>query len=198
MATDVNSPQAAPPPPPPPAPKVSVAKQAAKDIAAVKTGFDPLRPFRYVGKFIGGTVRDGLNGMAGGGQFGLKFGGGIGVIAAIAMGAIGPLLICAAIGFAMGAAGGTTYGLITGGTRAVARQRRGEIYAEDLVEREKIQKAAPSSGRDYRQAYQAQQRRANYINQQVLEREAEVRRDTQTYWQDREANRAHHSRGIWG
>lgn len=167
------------------APKPSVAAKAEQEIAAVKTGHDPLRPFRYARAFIGGTLQDGLDGMARYGRKGLWVGMGLGAIAAVALSSlIVPLTIGTLGGLALGMLGGGAKGFITGGYKSVARMHRGEIYAEDLVQRKKIQTIAPPSRTDYRAAYNARQNRNAYVTQQVLERVNENTSDFNTYWRN--------------
>ena len=180
---------APPPPPPPPAPVKSVAVEANKNIAAVKTGKDPLRPLKYARKFVDGTIVDGLDGMAKYGRKGLWVGIGLGIIAAIATGGLVPLFACAIGGFALGAGGGTLKGVLTGGMNAVGREHRAHLYADDLVQRKKIQNHAAPNPHDYRTAYRNQQLSNSYNTQQLLVRDRESTHDFNTYWQDREAGR---------
>ena len=181
MATTATAPKKKPEP--------SVTARANDALAAAKTGPEPLKPIRYTLTFLGGSLKDGLNDMAGYGRKGLWVGLGLGMIAAVAMSALLPVMIGAAIGFALGAVGGGTYGLATGGFKAVGRVHRGEIYAEDLIKRKKVQEVRPDSRADYRAAYNEQQRRNSYITQQVLERNNEFREDFNerqrgdNYWQ---------------
>lgn len=210
MAENQTSAPPPPPPPPPPAPKVNVAKQAAKEIESIKTGFDPLRPVRYTYNFVSGTFGDMFDGMAKWGARGLKWGALAGVVAGIALGpagilatgVLGSMLVGAAtIGAPLmlaGILGGGTYGALTGGMRAVNRQRRGELYAEDLVERENTRKVAPPNRTDYREAARARKERSDRFTVQALERQAEIAKDDKTYWQDQVSNGRHQSRGIWG
>ena len=189
MATPVTEP--APLPPPPPAPPVSVAAEANKSLAAVKTGKDLLRPLRMARKFVEGTLVEGLNGMATYGRKGLMVGIGIGIIAAIAASALWPLFGLALTGFALGAGGGTLKGVLTGGMHAVGRDYRAHKYAEDLVQRKSMQDKAPANTYDYRAAYREQQLDQSFRNQQLQTRNNENTRDFNTYWQDREGDRRH-------
>ncbi len=209
MADDKPAPNPAPPkpPPPPPEPKVipsakaqkpgeNIAQRAANDIAAVKTKNDHLRPFRYVYHFITGSLRDGLNGTARWGSTGLKLGTALGVVVAIALSALAPIMIGAAAGFIGGAVLGGAKGFITGGMSAVAKQRRTEVYAEDLVVRKQVREKAPVNKADYRDSYNAQARRNAILTQQVLERDLEATRDFNTYWRDQVSNQPASSRGV--
>lgn len=202
------------PPAPPPAPKQTVAEKARAETAKGKAGFDPMRPFRYGKAFIGGTILDGLNGMANWGRRGLKWGLGGGVLAAIGLPALNlslglsgtaaaigselfgiaavtapallPVVMCVAVGFLACAALGTAHGLLTGGMRALNREHRRDKYAEDLVQRRTIRDKAPSSRADYRAQLRAREARSDFMTAYSLEREAEARRDASTYWSDRE------------
>ena len=168
-----------------PKPEPSVTAKAAKDLAAAKTGHEPLKPLRYAFTFLGGAMTDGLNGMSRYGRKGLLVGGGLGLIAAVALSSLLiPLAVGAGGGFLLGAIGGGAQGLITGGFKAVGRVHRGEVYAEDLIQRKKVQDTALPNRSDYRAAYNAQQRRNAFISQQVQERNNENTRDFNTYWQD--------------
>ncbi len=194
MATPETAPK---PAPKPPEPAPDHAARGREHIASIKAGFDPLRPLRYASLFINGTMNDGLNGIAQWGRKGAKYGLWVGVVAAIALQGVAPLLLCAGGLFAAGALVGGAHGFATGGVRAVARQRRGEIYADDLVVREKQQKAAPASRTDFRRRYQEQQREAHqYDTLQYLTRRDEWQQDNKTYWQDREANHASGRGGL--
>lgn len=176
-------------PAPAPKPVIDHAAQGRADVASMKTGHDPLRPFRYAGIFISGTIAHGLNDLARWANKGFKIGLGIGIVAAIATQALPILFTMTAIGFATGSVLGATRGLLTGGIHEVRRQRRGELYAEDLVSRAKIQKAAPHNKSDYRANYERDQAYQARQNLQLLTREQERDRDTKTYWQDRETHR---------
>lgn len=173
------------------APAPSVAAQAHKNIAAVKTGPDPFRPIRLSAKFISGTVIEGLNGMARYGRKGLAVGIGLGIVAAIATGGLSVLFEVTLAGLAIGMAAGGLKGALSGGFEAVGRDRRAKLYAEDLVQRKKIQDTAAPNLHDYRAAYREQQMQNSYRTQQLLERVGENTRDFNTYWQDREASRGH-------
>lgn len=172
------------------APTTNVTARASQELAAAKTGHEPLKPFRYMATFIGGSLKDGLNDMAHYGRKGLWVGLGLGIICAIAMSSLPFALGGALIGFGTGALGGAGYGVLTGGFKAVGRVHRGEVYAEDLIQRKQVQGRAPISRADYRAAYADQRRRDGIITEQALERRDEVRDDfTQSrndhYWQDR-------------
>lgn len=194
MATEVTPPLPAPPSPSEPPP--SVTQKANKELAAVKTGNDPLRPVRYTWKFVSGTIGQGLNDMAYYGRKGSLVGLGLGIIVGIATGGIGPVIACAVGGLLLGAAGGAAKGAITGGMNAVGREYRGQKYAEDLVQRKKVQSHAKINKADYRDAYRQQQLKNSYTTQQVLERTQENTRDYGTYWQDRENNRQSQNGGL--
>ena len=210
----VTKPPAGPPPkpkpepvytPPPAPPKPSMVEQARANIAAAKAshGFSITRPFRYTAAFVKGTITDGLNGIANWGQKGLKYGlvGGFiaGFLAPVG-GGFAAVVGIAGVMFLGGAAIGGTVGLLTGGMKAVGRVHRGEKYAEDLVDRSKIQARAPENRADYRSAYQdrnARNIRGGIFTQQVLDREREMTRDENTYWQDREQRNPNgHGRGL--
>lgn len=179
-----------------PMPEPSVTAKASKELAAAKTGHEPFKPIRYAYTFLGGAMTDGLNGMARYGRKGLLVGGGLGLIAAIPLASlVWPLAMGAGVGFLLGAVGGATIGLVTGGFKAVGRVHRGELYAEDLIQRKKVQDAAPPNRSDYRAAYNAQQQRNAFITQQVLERNNENTRDFNTYWQDLVSGGSHADRG---
>lgn len=185
------------PAPPPPKPAVNQAAQGNAELAQMKTGPDPLRPVRYTGIFIRGTISHGLNDLARWAHKGTKIGLGLGIVAAIATQALPILFTLAVAGFLTGALLGGTHGLATGGIQEVRRQRRGELYAEDLVSRANIQKSAPNNKADYRAQYHAQQAANARANLQILTREREWAEDNKTYWQDREAHRGNgHSRGF--
>lgn len=177
-------------------PEPSITARAAKELAAAKTGHDPLKPVRYTWTFLGGSLKDGLNDMAHYGRKGLWVGAGLGMVAAIALSSLVVPLVAGALGgFLIGALGGGSYGLATGGFKAVGRVHRGEKYAEDLIQRKKVQEMQPDSRADYRAAYNEQQRRNSYITQQVLERNNENTRDFNTYWQDYVNGSANADRG---
>ena len=179
-----------------PSPAPSVVDKASQELAAAKTGHDPLKPIRYTRTFLGGALTDGLNGIAHYGRKGLWVGIGMGLIAAVAMQAlIVPLMVGALGGFLLGAVGGGAKGALTGGFKAVGRMHRGEVYAEDLIQRKKVQTIAPTSRADYRTAYAHQRQRNDYISQQVLERNNENTRDFNTYWQDVVSGAPHPGQG---
>ena len=163
--------------------------EANKNLAAVKTGFDPLRPLKVGRKFVDGTIVEGLNGMATYGRKGLWVGIGLGILAAIATGGLAPLFMCAMGGFAVGAGGGTLKGVLTGGINAVGRDHRAKVYADDLVQRKNVQNQAAPNPHDYRKAYHDQQQSNSYLIGQNLVRTREATQDFNTYWQDREAGR---------
>jgi hypothetical protein len=177
----------------PAAPQPSVAAKAAESIAAAKTGHDPLRAIRYTQAFVGGTVRDGLNGFTRWGNTGMKWGAALGLLVGVA--AIGIATLPGLLAVAAGAVGGYVVsgavgglrGTVTGGMRSVNRIRRGELYAEDLLERDAMQRNAPHNHADYRR-YRRQPENFNYSQIQILQRENEAKRDSNTYWQDREHN----------
>lgn len=204
----MTAPATAPKPAPAPKPaaaKPSVAAEAAKNIASAKTGTDPMRPLRYGRAFITGTIGDGLDGMANWGRRGLKWGAIAGIVTPLAVsvmpalvtlpgvlgaaaafaagGFIAPVIGFAAVAFAAGVVLGAAHGLATGGMRAMNREIRRDTYAEDLVQRAKVQKAAPAPTVDYRQAYYASQQRKGLIAQQLMAREDEKAADDKTYWQ---------------
>lgn len=182
----------------------NVAAKAAQDVATAKTGRDPMKPVRYTAIFVKGAVKDGLNEMAHYGRRGLWVGMGLGVIAAVALSSLMmPIVLGTAIGFGAGALGGGTYGFVTGGFKAVGRTHRGEKYAEDLIQRKKIQTTVPDSRADYRAAYGTQRQRDAIITQQVQERRNEFVEDFNernrgdNYWQDLVSSRSHdHGRGF--
>lgn len=184
---------AARPAPPPPVPEPSVAEKARTSIAQAKVGEEHVtRPFHYAMAFVGGTIKGGLDGLARWGRFGLKWGGITGLVVGVATGALAagtmiPILVTFG-GGALLASGalGAVHGLATGGMRAYGRERRRDLYADDLIVRDKIQKTAPVNRSDYRAALRSNQRSQGVIAQQVMEREAERRQDENTYWQDRE------------
>lgn len=179
-----------------PSPQPNVAAKAAQEVASAKTGRDPLKPVRYTATFMKGALTDGLNDMAHYGRKGLWVGMGLGVICAIAMASLPLALGGALIGLGAGALGGGAYGLATGGFKAVGRVHRGEKYAEDLIQRKKIQTTVPDSRADYRAAYSNQRQRDAFIAQQVLERRNEFIEDfnernrSDNYWQDLVSNRS--------
>ncbi|MFZ4540992.1 MAG: hypothetical protein ACOYNL_04165 [Rickettsiales bacterium] len=183
MDTPVPAPQ------PTPSPQPSVVAQAAHSIASVKTKHDYLRPLRYVKNFIGGTLTDGLDDMSVLGRLGFKSGIVAGVIYGIMVAATGwgiaAVMVGAAAGLAAGAAAGGAYGFVTGGYRAVMRQHRGEVYAEDLVKRKTIQESAPPNRADYRSVHNRYQRYQDEKARQFRERANENAMDYKTYWQDR-------------
>lgn len=180
MATQVNTP--APPP------RQSVVERSNAAIAAITPAHrDFFRPFRRLATFVNGTATEALFGMVDGSRKGKWVGVGLGLIVGIATpigliaGGFGGLLI----GMAAGAALQGGYGLLTGGYRWMGRQMRGERYADDLVERGKVQSAAQGNRRDYREY--VRQRRAAYdsVNTaMILERQNEFTRDYNTYWRD--------------
>lgn len=179
-----------------PSPQPNVAAKAAQEVASAKTGRDPLKPVRYTATFLKGAVTEGLNDMARYGRKGLWVGMGLGVICAIAMASLPLALGGALIGLGGGALGGGAYGFATGGFKAMGRMYRGEKYAEDLIQRKKIQTRDPDSRADYRTAYSNQRQRDAFIAQQVLERRNEFIEDfnernrSDNYWQDLVSNRS--------
>ena len=186
-----------------PAPTPNVAAKAAQEVAAAKTGHDPMKPARYAATFIKGALKDGLNDMAHYGRKGLWVGLGLGIICAIAMTSLPFAVGGALIGLGGGALGGGAYGFATGGFKAVGRTHRGEKYAEDLIQRKKIQTNVPNSRADYRAAYGTQRQRDAIITQQVQERRNEFIEDFNernrgdNYWQDLVSSRSSdHGRGF--
>ena len=196
---------------PAPTPTPSITEQANAELAAAKTGHDPLKPLRYAVTFVGGTLRDGINGMGKWGRTGLKYGAALGILTAIGApwllgGAVATVTVVALGGFALGMLGGGTYGLANGGMRAVNRMNRAEKYAEDLIVRDKQQRSAPINRADYRHYTAARRIEAFETQRQFLERQKEIERDARTYsahppqttWQDRiaESRNHHHDIGI--
>ena len=180
-----------PTPAPKPEPPKNLAKEAEATIDKVKTGFDPLRPLRYANAFIRGTINDGFNNFAQYGRKGGKLGLIAGIVTGIALGSIGPVIAVAAAGFlATGALGGAK-GFLTGGMRAVNRERRAVLYAEDLIDRSHTRAASPPNKHDYRAAYHAHQAHNDRVTQQVLVREAERAQDDKMYWQEHVSSRGH-------
>lgn len=186
-----------------PSPPPNVAAKAAQEVAAAKTGRDPMKPLRYTATFLKGAVTEGLNDMARYGRKGLWVGMGLGVICAIAMASLPFAVGGALIGLGGGALGGGAYGFATGGFKAMGRMYRGEKYAEDLIQRKKIQTTVPDSRADYRTAYSNQRQRDAFIAQQVQERRNEFIEDFNernrgdNYWQDLVSNRSSdHGRGY--
>jgi hypothetical protein len=180
-----------------PAPTPNVAAKAAQEVASAKTGHDPIKPVRYAATFVKGAVKDGLNDMARYGRKGLWVGMSLGVIAAVALSSLMmPIVLGTAIGFGAGALGGGAYGFVTGGFNAVGRTHRGEKYAEDLIQRKKIQTNVPNSRADYRSAFGGQRQREGFIAQQVLERRNEFVDDFKesnrgdNYWQNLVSSRS--------
>lgn len=180
-----------------PSPQPNVAAKAAQEVAAAKTGHDPMKPARYAATFIKGALKDGLNDMSHYGRKGLWVGMGLGVIAAVALSSLMmPIVLGTAIGFGAGALGGGAYGFATGGFKAVGRTHRGEKYAEDLIQRKKIQTTVPNSRADYRSAYGTQRQRDAIITQQVQERRNEFVEDFNernrgdNYWQNMVSSRS--------
>jgi hypothetical protein len=179
--------------PAPSQPPVNIAAEAKKNIAAVKTGADPFAPIRYTYKFIGGTIIEGLNGMANWGRRSLKFGIILGIVAVIATGGSAALataglsmfLGVVATTFVAAAAVGAAKGVLTGGMNAVGRDIRAKKYADDLVYRKQTQDHAGPNLHDYRAQYR-QQQLVNSRNTELLVRS--IDKDTQdynTYWRDR-------------
>ncbi len=174
-------------PAPKAAPKISITERANAELAATKTGFSPLKPFRYGIAFTRGMVGEGFNGFAKWGRKGLIVGLATGAVVAIGAPWIaGTALFGGAIGgFLVGALGGGAHGLATGGTRAVGRLQRAEKYAEDLIVRSEIQRNARPNRADYRHnaiAARAEDRRQKFEDQrQFMERINEIERDARTY-----------------
>ena len=195
---DPEEPPAEPPPPP------KQVSKPADPVAATgaKTGFDPMRPFRYAWGFVSGTVSYGLDGISSGVRKGMVFGalGCVGfAFLTVLMPALSvPLLagisgniITAAVvggvgGGLIGGVIGGVLGFATGGTKGVTRIMRGEKYAEDLLEKQKSKNAhRGANGPDYRDYYKAHQERNADNFDRVRQIQMENNRDTRTYWQDR-------------
>lgn len=215
-----EKPEAPKPAPAPKKPKVSVAEQARADIAKGQVGFHPARPLHYARAFIHGTIHGTLGNLAKWARFGLKWGliGGValaigfpamqlvvtGPAIAAAATTLAPLLALGPIGVigAMvigatlaGAALGGTHGLLTGGRREMMREVRRDRYAEDLVQRAKVRKAAPANRADYRPSAREKQVRDDFAAYYALDFEQRERKDLNTYWQDKEAARGFGSMG---
>ncbi len=198
-----EKPKAEPPPPPkPPEPPRNVAKEAEAKIASMKTGRDPFRAIRYTAVFLKGTVSDTLHYFVQYARTGTKWGAAIGAIAFIAATAgtgVTAFVVCMGSGFLAGAAIGATKGVSSGGLNAVARIARGERYADDLVERAKVQKSA---GRDNRRDRALERRQRDLqresddaANVQYLDaREREINEDYKTYWS---SNHGHSQSSSW-
>ena len=169
-----------------PTPKPSVAEQAKASIDSMKSERDIFRPFRRAGTFIGGTITETLNGIAHGGRKGLWVGLGLGIVAGIASGGIlVPAVLGAAGGFGIGVLAEGARGLLTGGYKALGRQMRGERYADDLIERSKVQHAAGRYRNGSREAYRRNQQLDDSIRtNMILERQNEINNDYNTYWRD--------------
>lgn len=185
--------------PKPAAARPNLVAEANKAISAVKTHHDYARPFRYIYNFTTGTLTETLDGIAIWGRNGLKMGAIGGATIGLAMGSIAPIVGLGLAAFTVCAAVGGALGLLTGGAHAVARQHRGEKYAEDLVVRSKIQKSAGVGihRADYRQSLRDKQIEEGYKTQFIQARMAEEAKDTSTYWRDREERTGGH-RGHGG
>ncbi len=186
-----------------PAPASASASSASTPVArtpVTKTGFDPLRPFRYLKAIVSGTADATLNGMANWGRKGMWLGTGIGVLAMLASATLygpGVVVIGWVTGLVAGAIAGGAVGLATGGIRAVGRERRKDQYSEDLMASARA-KSHPSSGVDYRQAHREHQQRDNYNYDRFSQQQRELHEETSTYFQDQvnESRHFHHERGL--
>jgi hypothetical protein len=164
----------------------------------MKVERDLFRPFRRVGTFLSGTITATLNGIAHGGRKGLWVGLGLGILAGIAT----PMGIVAVFGgamagFGVGVVAEGTRGLLTGGYKALGRQMRGERYADDLIERSKVQHASGAGQRASRDAYRRRQQLEDSISTNMfLERQNEIQRDYDTYWRDHVSQSSSQSRGV--
>ena len=164
-------------------------------IASVKesmtqTGTQVMRPLRYAGNVIKGTVTGLLDGMANTGRKGFWAGVGLGIFAGIATGAVaGTVLMFAAGGLVLGAGAGAVYGAVTGGYRNVALEARRDKYSHELAERQAARadreaRAHPVHD-DHRESFSRRKNTANYNFERQLQQERENDRDYGTYWQDR-------------
>lgn len=154
-------------------------------------GADAMRPVRYTGSAIKGTVTGLLDGMANLGRKGFWAGIGLGIFVGFAMpGAfIGTVAMMAVGGFALGAAAGATVGAVTGGYRSVTREARRDKYATEVAERQAARADREARTQpvtvDHRASYARRQGASNYNFERQLQQERENDRDYSTYWQDR-------------
>lgn len=164
-------------------------------IASVKesmtqTGAQIMRPLRYAGNAIKGTVTGLLDGMANMGRKGFWAGVGLGIFAGIATGAVlGTVLMFAVGGLVLGAGVGAAYGAVTGGYRNVSLEARRDKYANEMAERQAARADREARAQpvriDHRENFARRQNAANYNFERQLQQERENERDYGTYWQDR-------------
>jgi hypothetical protein len=189
MTSEQNATPAAKPTPPPaaaPAPAPTVAERAQQKIAEAKTGFDITRPFRRAFAFARGTIEETVGNALHYGRRGLVVGLAVGVLAGFAASSATILVTAAAVGFGVPLLAGGLYGFLTGGQKHVARMTRAERYAGDLVERAKVQAAAPPArGPSAADRRARREEESNRLDTLYNERFGEINRDVDTYWRDR-------------
>ncbi len=179
---------------------MALSDTVAKPVAAVADAarrFDPLRPFRYVKGFIGGTFDSTFNGMGNWGRKGAWIGTGIGALIAITtpMG-LGALIMGWVGGLVAGAIAGGSVGLLTGGIKGVGTERRRDKYSEDLIAKSRAA-SRPAPSVDYRDAHRAHKARENYNFDQLQKQERELKEES-TYYQDmvHDSRNGSHGRGY--
>lgn len=167
---------------------------AAKQSIAT-TGANVMRPFRYAGNLLQGTVKGTFDGMANWGRKGFWAGLGFGIFAGIAGGALMATALPMAIGgLAIAGVAGAVIGGVRGGYQKVSLEARRDKYANEVAERQaaRAEREArmPSRVVDHRESYARRTHAANYNFERQLQQERENDRDYGTFWQDRvDANR---------
>jgi hypothetical protein len=151
---------------------------------------DMLRPVRRLGSAVNGTFGGFFDGMARYGNKGFWSGLGVGILAGIAGGGIGYVMMFAVGGLAMGGALGATVGALKGGYDNVTRDNRRDKYADEVAERESARAAREARsqngrGRDHRAYYEKRRTVGNYNFERALQQNNENDRIQDTYWQDR-------------
>lgn len=184
------------PTPPPPKPASAVSVKAQPIVPKIR-GFDLLRPFRYAFAFTKGTAVSGLDVMANWGRKGSRIGAVVGlllVVSGTAMsGGLGLIAAGWMAGLVIGAATGGVVGVASGGIRAMDRETRKEVYADDLMRKAEA-KSRPQSRVDYRDAHREYKQRSDFMLDRYLQQEREIDRDSHRYFQDR----VNHSRSNGG
>lgn len=157
-----------------------------------KAGTEVLRPVRRLGSAVNGTFTGFLDGMARYGNKGFWSGLGVGILAGIATGGVGTVVMFAVGGLAVGGALGATIGALKGGYDNVTRDNRREKYADELAERNEARtarEARTQNGRGYthRDYYEKRRGVGNYNFERALQQERENDQTYGTFWQDRVA-----------
>lgn len=154
-----------------------------------KAGPDLLRPARYAKSAIDGTFGGFWDGMSRFGNKGFWAGLGLGILAGIAGGGIGYVMMFAVGGLVTGAVAGSAIGALKGGYNNIGREHRRDKYADELAERQTARAArearSQGTGHTHRDYYEKRKAVSNYNFERQLQQERENDRDYGTFWQDR-------------